>query len=78
MATFTMEVPDPLVPRVADAARQQLDLMAVDHSGFTDIQVMRYWTRNSWKTLVSASESKAANADINQSVNDDFNSIPLG
>jgi hypothetical protein len=60
VATFTMEVADELVPRISAAIRSQYDLLEIPHEGYTDIQVVRHYTKDAWKNVVGHAEGQAA------------------
>lgn len=72
MAQFTMNVPDALIPRIAAAARNFLTIMGEDTTGFTDLQVVRRYTKTNWQGLVTSFEGKAAASDFADGVADDF------
>lgn len=61
MASLTITVPDPLVPRIAAAARFDLtENHQEDVSGYTDAQVVRYWTKRNWQSYTSSYEAGVA------------------
>lgn len=76
MAEITFTIPDEIVPRLAAALRYSLESdFGEDPSPYTDAQVVKFWTKESWKSVTTAVEGSSYYNSVRADIDADYDGI---